>query len=59
MFVSSSKQTTEQEFGTKTFALLTASKLARLCKSNSVKIKVQAKYIVGETLARRQLFDWK
>ena len=59
MFVSSSKQTTEREFGTETFALLTVSKLARLCKNNSVKINVQAKYIVGETLARRQLFDWK
>ena len=55
-FVSASKES-EGEFGTETFALLTASKLSRFCKGNHhVKIRIEAKYVVGETLASRKNF---
>ena len=57
-FVSVSKES-EREFGTETFALLTASKLSRFCKGNHVKIRIEAKYVVGETLASRKTFGWK
>ena len=59
MFALSTLATTEKEFGTETFALLTASGLLRLCKSNAVKIQVEARNVVTETLAQRKLLDWK
>ena len=59
LFVSSAKMIIEKEFGTETFALLNASSLSRLCQSNAVKIRVETKNVVTETLAQRQLFSWK
>ena len=59
LFVSSAKMIIEKEFGTETFALLNASSLSRLCQSNAVKIRVETKNVVTETLAQRKLFSWK
>ena len=57
-FVTVSKES-EREFGTETFALLTASKLTRFCKGNHVKIRIEAKCVEGETLSCRKTFGWK
>ena len=59
LFAFSMSTTVEKVFGTETFALLTASGLSRLCKSNAVKIRVETQHVVGETLAQRKLFSWK
>ena len=52
-------KTTEREFGTETFAILIVSKLARFCGTNNVKIRVDAKYVDGDTLSIRKKFSWK
>ena len=56
MISNSTDNKTEIEFGAENFALLTVSELSHLCGSRAIRIKVEARYIIGSNIARRLQF---